>query len=635
MNTLHIDLETYSDVAITNGVYAYSASPAFTVLLFGYAFNDDEPQTIDLTQGETIPENIVEAIASSDTIKIAHNAAFERTCLSRHLGVHLEPESWRDTMIMGLELGLPASLDQLGKVLKIERAKMKEGKALIKLFCVPNKDGDRVMPDSHPEKWEVFKQYNVRDVEAEMDIYSKLSKLPVVQSEWENWFVDQRINDRGVKIDLRLAASAASLGYCIKVRSLNRIKELTGLDNPNSVSQLKRWVNEQGITTDKLDKAVIKDILGTTQNEKVREVLHLRSVIGKSSVTKYQTMLDCHVDSVAHGLIQFYGAPRTGRFAGRLVQVQNLPQNHLEELDEARNLVKSGDLDTLDLLYDNPTQVLSELIRTAFIPQKSDVFSIADYSAIECRVLAWLSGEQWVLDAFTDGKDIYCETASMMFRVPVVKHGVNGELRQKGKIATLACGYGGGKGALAAFGADKIMSDSEMQSVVDMWRNANSHSVKFWWDVDKAAKQAITNGVTSKVGIRKNISIGMLKGFMFVELPSGRRLFYPKPKLDTNKFGGESISYEGLVQNAWCRIESYGPKLVENIVQAVSRDLLVNGLMKAERSGLRPVMHVHDEIIADTEDLEALKKCMEDSPIWADGLPLRADGYTSKYYKKD
>lgn len=647
---LYTDLETYSETSLKDcGVYKYVADPSFEILLLAYAFDDDPVQVVDLTKGEEIPRDVLTAIRYNVELKEAHHATFERICLSKHEGVKLNPNSWRCSMVKALSLGLPPDLATLGNVLKIDKQKLTEGKRLIQKFCVPHykKDGTkyRIRPEDAPEDWELFKTYNIRDVEAEREISKKLHKIPDSYNLWEDYYIDQVINDFGVGINLDMAKNAVDMSNRLSEKLMARCKEITGLDNPNSVAQLKEWLRSKGVSVESLNKESIKELVKAGLPEDVLEVLTIRQILGKSSVTKYQKMLDCEVDGRAHGLIQFYGASRTGRYAGRLIQVQNLPRNAMETLDEARNLVLNNDLDTLELLYDNPSQTLSELIRTAFVPKGRPLstlpcttFSVADYSAIEARVLAWLSGEQWVLDAFANGKDIYCETASMMFKVPVVKHGVNGELRSKGKVAVLACGYGGGAGALEAFGADKMgMSPEEMQDTVTKWREANSKSVKFWWDVDRAVKDAIKKGLTSKVGFYNNIEIGMEKGFLYIQLPSTRRIYYPQPQIGTNKFGGESVTYMGMLQTKklWCRIESYGPKFVENIVQATARDLLANGLDKAYRNRLNPVMHIHDEIVAETDDLDKIIACMEDKPEWADGLPLRADGYKTPYYKKD
>lgn len=647
---LRIDIETYSETSLADcGVYKYVADPSFEIMLFAYAYEDNPVQVVDLTRGEKIPEQLLDILDHSIMIKEAHNATFERICLSKYLGYPINPNSWRCSMVKALSLGLPPDLATLGSALKIDKQKLTEGKRLIQKFCVPHykKDGTkyRIRPEDAPEDWELFKSYNIRDVEAEREISKRLHKIPDSYNLWEDYVIDQHINDYGVGINVDMARNAVDMSNRLSEKLTARCQKLTGLDNPNSVAQLKSWLKSRNVEVDSLNKESVKELVKMGVPDDVLEVLTIRQILGKSSVTKYQKMLDCEVYGRAHGLIQFYGASRTGRYAGRLIQVQNLPRNDMATLDEARNLVLNKDLDTLELLYDNPSQTLSELIRTAFVPKNSQLnpnpcntFSVADYSAIEARVLAWLSGEQWVLDAFTEGKDIYCETASMMFKVPVVKHGINGVLRSKGKVAVLACGYGGGAGALEAFGADKMgMSPEEMQDTVTKWREANSNSVKFWWDVDTAVKNAIKKGLTSKVGFYKNIEIGMEKGFLYIQLPSTRRIYYPQPQIGSNKFGGESVTYMGMLQtkHLWCRLESYGPKFVENIVQATARDLLANGLDKAYRRLLHPVMHIHDEIVAETDDLDKLIECMEDKPEWAEGLPLRADGYKTPYYKKD
>lgn len=650
IHTLDIDIETRSSEDLTDvGVYKYVSSPDFKILLLAYTYNEN-PETvkvIDLALGEKIPKTLEQAIIKGFIPALqkhvedwAHNSNFERTCFSKHFGVEISPNHWKCSRVLATELGLPGSLENLSVVLKLKDAKMKEGKDLIKFFCKPRKDGTFNEAKDHLDKWEVFKTYCKYDVLAELEIKKKLRRFKIPNKEWEYWRIDQTINDRGVRIDTELASACRDLGIEIKDKYTRRALDVSGLENPNSPAQIKKWVNEQGIEATSIDKEAVKKILANTNNEKVKEFLTIRQILGKSSTKKYETMLNCEVNGRAHGLIQFYGAERTGRFAGRLIQVQNLPQNHLEHIEVVRELARQGDLENLEMLYDNPTQVLSELIRTAIIPTEGYTFAVADYSAIEARVIAWLAGESWRLEAFRQGKDIYCASAAAMFNVPVEKHGINGHLRQKGKVAELACGYGGAVGALQAFGAEDMgLTEPEMKSIVAQWRESSPNIVKFWWDVDEGAKNAIKYGESSVVGANKNIKIYLEKPYLCIELPSGRALRYLEPKIEGNRFGGEEITYFGTHEGHWTRIGTYGCKLVENIVQAVSRDLLCNGLELAEVRGLRPVMHVHDEIICETKDpeqgLKELAECMEAIPKWAGDVPVRADGYTCNFYLKD
>lgn len=649
-HTLDIDIETRSSYDLNEvGVYKYVSSPDFKILLLAYTYDEqpDKVKVLDLALGDTIPKTLKQAIidgyipATEQVIENwAHNSNFERICLGKHFEADISPNHWKCSRVLATELGLPGSLANLSVTLHLKDAKMAEGKDLIKFFCKPKKDGTFNEPKDYPEKWEVFKTYNKYDVLAELEIKKKLSKFTVPPIEWRYWRIDQIINDRGVGIDVELATACRDIGAKIKEKYTKRALLLSGLENPNSTTQIKKWVNEQGIATSSIDKNAVNEILATTDNEKVKEFLTIRQILGKSSTTKYQTMLDCEVDGRAHGLIQFYGAERTGRFAGRLIQVQNLPQNHLYDIDLIREVARTGDLSNLEMLFDNPTQVLSELIRTAIIPTKGYTFAVADYSAIEARVIAWLTGETWRMQAFADGKDIYCASASAMFKVPVEKHGANAHLRQKGKVAELACGYGGSVGALQAFGADKLgLTEQEMKDIVDQWREASPHIVSFWWELDRAVKNAVVNGESSTLGARQNIKVYFEKPYLCIKLPSGRSLRYLQPKLEPNKFGGEEVTYFGTHEGHWTRIGSYGCKFTENIVQAISRDLLCNGLLKAEERGLRPVMHVHDEIIAEVKygetGLKELTECMEDLPTWADGLLVRADGYNCNFYLKD
>lgn len=640
MRELEIDIETYSSVPIgTCGVYKYVESPDFEIILFGYAVDGSEVQVVDLLQGEKIPEEIMNAIKDDKVIKLAHNASFERICLSKYFNIkYLSPASWHCTMIWAAYLSLPFSLSSVGEVLGIDRKKLEEGKELVRYFCVPctptksNNQRTRNLPHHAPEKWELFKRYNKRDVEAEMDIKKKLEKYPVPDFVWDEYHLDQEINDRGISVDEKLVDEAIRMDGEIKNELVEKMKELTALENPNSVSQLRKWLSIEGIDVESLGKKDVKAMLDKVP-EKIRYPLTLRLQLAKSSIKKYQAMKNsiCE-DGRCHGMFQFYGANHTGRWAGRIVQLQNLPQNHLPDLEETRALIRSGDLETAKVLFDDIPDTLSQLIRTAFLSPTT--YLVADYSAIECRVIAWLAGEQWVLDAFAQGKDIYCATAEQMFHVPVEKHGQNSELRQKGKQATLSCGYGGGPNAMIAMGAlSSGMKEEELQPLVNAWRAANPNIVRFWWNVDKMAKKAIKEKTTTKVG---NIIFSYQSAILFITLPSGRKLVYMKPRIEENRFGGESISYEGIGEvKKWVRLETYGPKIVENIVQATSRDILANAMKNLRNSKI--VAHVHDELIIEktNETLEEVERKMAELPPWADGLILRADGYETKFYKKD
>ncbi|MFR6153009.1 MAG: DNA polymerase [Peptoniphilus sp.] len=643
MKKLSIDLETYSSVDLgKSGVYKYAESEDFEILLFAYSIDDGEVKVIDLASGEVIPEEISLALSDENIEKWAFNANFERVCLSRFLGKRLKPQGWYCTMIWSAYLGLPLSLEKVGEVLKLDKQKMNEGKALIRYFSIPCKptktNGMRTrnLPHHDLEKWSTFKEYNQRDVETEMAIKKKLSAFPMPQSEWENYWVDQNINDRGILIDEVLVDSAIKFDEILRDENMDRAIGLTGLENPNSPLQLKEWLNKKGLEIESLAK---KDVEAALKNAKgdIKEVLELRQELSKSSVRKYDAMKNVKgKDNRARGLIQFYGANRTGRYSGRLIQVQNLRRNNLKDLDLARSLVKNRDYETMEILYESPSDILSQLIRTAFIAKEGTRFIISDFSAIEARVLAWLAGEQWVLDAFENGEDIYCRTASRMFGVPVEKHGVNGHLRQKGKIATLACGYQGALGALKAMGGIEMgLSEDELQSIVDSWREANPNIVSLWWDIDSVVKRVVKTRTKEKY---KNLVISYEKGILFIELPSKRRLAYPKAKIGMNRFGGESIVYEGIVVgNKWDKIESYGGKFVENIVQAIARDILAEAMMRLEKKGFNIVMHIHDEVVieSDSSSIEEVNEIMSVVPEWADGLILDADGFESEFYKKD
>ena len=643
MKKLSIDLETYSSVDLgKSGVYKYAESEDFEILLFAYSLNDEKVQVIDLASGEIIPEEILSALSDESIEKWAFNANFERVCLSRFLGKRLKPQGWHCTMIWAAYLGLPLSLEKVGEVLKLDKQKMNEGKALIRYFSIPCKptktNGMRTrnLPHHDLEKWSTFKEYNQRDVETEMAIKEKLSEFPMPQSEWENYWIDQNINDRGILIDEVLVDSAIKFDEILREENMDRAIELTGLENPNSPLQLKEWLNKKGLEIESLAKKDVESALKNAEGD-IKEVLGLRQELSKSSVRKYDAMKNVKgKDNRARGLIQFYGANRTGRYSGRLIQVQNLRRNNLKDLELARSLVKNRDYETLEILYESPSDILSQLIRTAFIPKEGTRFIISDFSAIEARVLAWLAGEQWVLDAFGNGEDIYCRTASRMFGVPVEKHGVNGHLRQKGKIATLACGYQGALGALKAMGGIEMgLSEDELQSIVDSWREANLNIVSLWWDIDSVVKRVVKTRTKEEY---KNLVISYEKGILFIELPSKRRLAYPKAKIGMNRFGGESIFYEGIVVgNKWDKIESYGGKFVENIVQAIARDILAEAMMRLEKKGFNIVMHIHDEVVieSDSSSIEEINEIMSIVPIWAPELILDADGFESEFYKKD
>lgn len=646
MKTLSIDIETFSPEPLAKcGVYRYCQAPEFEVLLFGYSVDSGPVRVVDLTAGECIPADVLAALIDPAVSKWAFNAQFERVCLSRYLGYpvgqYLAPDSWYCTMVWSATLGLPLSLEGAGAVLGLEKQKLKEGKDLVRYFCTPAKARDgsifRRLPTDAPEKWAAFKAYNLRDVETEMSIQQRLSRFPVSQEEWENYHLDQRINDRGILLDRTLVTQAIRCDERFKRTHLEQARSVTGLENPNSPAQLKAWLAEKGVQAESLSKASVLKLLFHAEGE-VELALSLRQELAKSSVKKYTAMesVVCP-DDRARGLIQFYGANRTGRFAGRLIQVQNLPQNHLPDLKQARTLVRDGRFDAVELLYDSVPLVLSELIRTAFIPKPGCRFFVADFSAIEARVIAWIAGEQWRQEVFAQGGDIYCASASQMFHVPVVKHGVNGHLRQKGKIAELALGYGGSVGALKAMGALNYgLTEEELKPLVDAWRQSNPRIVKFWWDVDRAATTCVRDRVPAEThGIRFLYQSGM----MFIVLPSGRKLVYVKPKMGVNRYGSESVTYEGVgEQKKWLRLESYGPKFVENIVQATARDILVEAMRRLEAVGYQIVMHVHDEAVIEApadSSLEDICAIMGQTPAWAGGLLLRADGYVCDFYQKD
>lgn len=648
---ISIDLETFSDVDISKGgVYRYAESDNFEILLFAYAVDGGEVVVVDMAQGEKIPENIINAITDRNITKWAFNSQFERICLSMYFkkhrpelmqGNYLEPEGWKCSMTWCAYMGLPMSLAGAGAVLGLEQQKLTEGKELIRYFCIlckPTKaNGGRIrnLPEHDTAKWENFVRYNKRDVEVEMAIQAKLSHFSVPENIWEEFWVDQRINDRGIEVDVEFARNAIELDKISREALMEEVRDLTGLENPNSVIQLKEWLHGQGLKFDSLDKKAVAAILPTAPSV-VQRVLRIRQKLAKSSVKKYQAMENtvCN-DSRARGMFRFYGASRTGRWSGKSIQLQNLPQNHISDLAEARALVKAGSFEAVSMLYDDVPDTLSQLIRTAFVPRNGYKFVVADFSAIEARVLAYLANEQWVLDTFAAGEDIYCATASKMFHCNVVKNGENGELRQKGKQATLSCGYGGSVGALIAMGAlESGMEENELQPLVDAWRKANPHIVKFWWSVDGAAKEAVIGRTTTSThGIRFIYKSGML----FIELTGGRRLAYVKPKMGENRFGGESITYEGTngTTKKWERLETFGGKLVENITQAVSRDILMFAIRNMK--DYRIVAHVHDEVIVECPEdvsVDGICQLLSKTPDWADGLTLKAEGYEGKFYQK-
>lgn len=646
MKTLSIDIETYSDIPLQKtGVYRYCESPNFEILLFGYSIDSGPVQVVDLACGEHIPKEVLAALEDDSVIKWAFNAAFERVCLSRYLGYptgkYLDPESWHCSMVWTATIGLPLSLEGVGAVLGLEKQKLTEGKELIKYFCQPclptkaNGQRTRNRPFHAPDKWELFKRYNARDVEAEMGIQQKLSKFPVPPQVWEEYDIDQEINDRGVRIDMELVEQAIQMDARSRQELTDAMKRMTALENPNSVQQMKQWLSDNGMETDSLGKKVVAELLKTAPPE-LAEVLTLRQQLAKSSVRKYQAMEKtvCS-DNRARGMFMFYGANRTGRFSGRNIQLQNLPQNHLPDLAEARALVRSGDFDAVELLYEDVPDTLSQLIRTAFIPRDGAQFLVADFSAIEARVIAWFAGETWRQEVFSKGGDIYCASASQMFKVPVEKHGINGHLRQKGKIAELALGYGGSVGALKAMGALEIgLTEEELPQLVDAWRQSNPNIVKFWWAVDRAVMEAVRyKHTTTDYGL----TFSCRSGILFITLPSGRKLAYVKPKVGTNKFGGECITYEGIGSTKkWERLDSYGPKFVENIVQATARDILCYAMRTLRCCSI--VMHIHDELVIEADprmSLDAVCEQMGRTPPWAKGLLLRADGYATPFYKKD
>ena len=641
---LEMDIESFSDVDLIKcGVYAYADSPAFEILLFAWSFDGGETQIIDLAQGEKLPAEVEDAIFDVSVTKTAYNANFERTCLSKYFGRYIPPESWHCSAVQAAMLALPRSLEDVGRVLGLDEQKMKEGKELIRYFCIPCKptkaNGGRTrnLPCHAPEKWELFKTYCKRDVDVEKSIRRKLHNFPIPESEMELYRLDQRINDRGVLVDMGLVEQAIACERLHKEVVTKRAYELTGLENPNSVAQLKGWLGDKGMEAESLSKKAVADMIAETDGE-VEELLRLRLLMAKTSVKKYEAMeRSVCSDGRVHGMLMFCGANRTSRWSGKIVQIQNLPKNYIPDLELARDLVKQGRFEDIELLYDSTPNVLSELIRTAFIPKPGCRFVVADFSAIEARVLAWLSGEQWRLDVFTSHGKIYEASASSMFHVPMEEITKGSPLRQKGKLAELGLGFGGAAGALISMGAlDMGLTEEELPPLVAAWRKANPHITQFWWDVDAAAIKAVTEKQKTKVG---KIIFEYKSGILFITLPSGRRLSYVKPRMAVNRFGRDSLTYEGISENKkWSRIETYGPKLVENIVQGTARDLLAEAMLRVEKKGYPIVMHCHDEIIAEVPEgsgsVDEMCEIMAIQPKWAEGLPLRADGYSCSFYQK-
>ena len=649
MKTISIDIETFSSTDLTkSGVYRYAESEDFEVLLFGYSVDGGEVKVIDMAQGEKLPPEIIAALTDTAVRKYAYNAQFERVCLSRLLGYptgrYIEPQSWYCTMVWAATLGLPLSLEKVGEVLGLEKQKLSVGKELIRYFCRPcepsssNGGRTRNLPYHDRGKWATFKAYNKRDVETEMEIQRRLSAFPVSEREWENYHLDQRINDYGIALDMDFVEHAIRCDEVNTGSATEKAKALTGIDNPNSPAQLKAWLVEQGQVVESLSKAEVSRLLQDATGN-IEEILRLRQELAKSSVKKYVAMKNVvGSDARARGLIQFYGANRTGRYAGRLIQVQNLPQNHFDDLPGVRELVRSDSYSRIEAKYGNIPNVLSELIRTAFVPKQGCRFIVADFSAIEARVIAWFAGEEWRLRVFEEGKDIYCASASQMFHVPVEKNGVNGHLRQKGKIAELALGYGGSVGALKAMGATAMgIPEAELKPLVDAWRSSNPNITKFWWSVDRAVKYVVsTKQPYSGYGLKFSYE----KGILFIELPSGRRLAYVRPRMRVNNFGSDCVTYEGLGSaKKWERIESYGPKFVENIVQATARDILAEAMQRLSHAGFKITMHIHDEVVLEVprgmSSVEEVCSIMGETPAWAEGLNLRADGYECEFYKKE
>lgn len=648
MRTLGIDIETYSPVdLLKSGVYPYSEHPDFEILLFGYAFDNDPVTVVDLAQGEKLPEEVFEAMEDPNVLKTAHNAAFERTCIDKFFGLWLDPAQWECTMVKSAMLGLPLSLAAVAKTLKIEQQKMSAGKALIRYFSMPckptKKNGGRTrnLPFHDLDKWNLFKKYCGQDVDTERGIRNKIKFFEIPEFEKRLYVIDQDINDRGIQLDMKLVNSALKMDAAVKERLTSEAVDLTGLENPNSPSQLKDWIGDEiGEAVDSLTKTAIPQLIKKTDSEEVTRVLEIRQEMAKTSIKKYEAMAKAVCsDGRVRGLIQFYGANRTGRWAGRLVQVQNLPQNHLADLDLARDVVRSGDLELAEMLYGNVPDTLSQLIRTAFVARKGYTFVVADFSAIEARVIAWLAGERWRLEVFNTHGKIYEASASQMFKVPIEEVTKGSPLRQKGKIAELALGYGGSVGALKQMDSKKSIPEEEMQGLVDQWRSANRMITSLWYEVNNAAIKAVEDG--EPVKIRKGILFEYRNNILYIKLPSGRRLAYVRPRIGENKFGSKALKYEGMDQTTkqWKLMDTYGGKLVENIVQAIARDCLAVSMINTTEAGYKTVMHIHDELVIETEvataDLDDVCRIMGREISWAKGLPLKADGYVTPYYKKD
>lgn len=644
MDTLAIDIETYSDVSLPDcGVHRYAASEQFEILLFAYSLNDEPTRIIDLASGEKIPDKIMEYLTDDSVIKTAYNAAFERNCINRFFGLSLKPEGWRCTLVQASMLSLPLSLEGVGEALNLDKKKMSEGKDLIRYFCMPCKptkaNGGRTrnLPSDAPEKWELFKTYCIRDVDVEKQIRNKLTKFPIPDREQELYCMDQRINDRGIMVDQKLIGHAVACDLLYKETVTKKAYEISGLENPNSVSQLKDWLNEKGIEVDSLAKAAVEELVENTQGD-VAEMMKLRLAMSKTSVKKYEAMeRSVCPDGRVHGLLQFYGANRTGRWAGRLVQIHNLPQNHMEDLELARSLVKEGRYDLVELLYDSTPDVLSELIRTAFVARPGCRFIVSDFSAIEARVMGYLAGEGWVMEEFRGTGKIYEQTASKMFHIPIGEITKGSPYRARGKVASLACQYGGAEGALISMGALNFVEEEELKGLVQSWRAANPHIVNYWYEIDGAVKAAVKERKMTKVGM---VMVYYQSGMLKIALPSGRVLSYVRPRMTVNRFGSESVSYEGIGTNRkWKRIESYGAKFCENIVQATARDVLAEAMLRLEKKGFDIVCHIHDEVVLEvpegTSSVEEVNEIMAVCPDWCEGLPLKAAGFESPFYKKD
>ena len=644
MDTLAIDIETYSDVSLPDcGVHRYAASEQFEILLFAYSLNDEPTRIIDLASGEKIPDKIMEYLMDDSVIKTAYNAAFERNCINRFFDLSLKPEGWRCTLVQASMLSLPLSLEGVGEALNLDKKKMSEGKDLIRYFCMPckptkaNGGKTRNLPSDAPEKWELFKTYCIRDVDVEKQIRNKLAKFPIPDREQKLYCMDQRINDRGIMVDQELIGHAVACDLLYKETVTKKAYEISGLENPNSVSQLKDWLNEKGIEVDSLAKAAVEDLVENTQGD-VAEMMKLRLAMSKTSVKKYEAMeRSVCPDGRVHGLLQFYGANRTGRWAGRLVQIHNLPQNHMEDLELARSLVKEGRYDLVELLYDSTPDVLSELIRTAFVARPGCRFIVSDFSAIEARVMGYLAGEGWVMEEFRGAGKIYEQTASKMFHIPIEEITKGSPYRARGKVASLACQYGGAEGALISMGALNFVEEEELKGLVQSWRTANPHIVNYWYEIDGAVKAAVKERKMTKVGM---VTVYYQSGMLKIALPSGRVLSYVRPRMTVNRFGSESVSYEGIGTNRkWTRIESYGAKFCENIVQATARDVLAEAMLRLEKKGFDIVCHIHDEVVLEvpegTSSVEEVNEIMAVCPDWCEGLPLKAAGFESPFYKKD